>query len=427
MAPVTVRPQDARRGRRFAAALESGGSDLAYLPLTRLAGAMGPALPVSAPTDDFRLALRNRLLAVGTVGVTPAPAIPAATPWRRRLVAASAVLAITTGGAAATAVASTDALPGDRLYQVKRAVEQIQLALAGSELDKAKRYLAIASERLSEVRTLLALNPAAAEDPALVQELRDTLSAASGALAEGAERFFAIFGETADASVLAPLERFLAERTALLSELRGVLPVELLPKQASLVVELETIAARVATVTGRALSAGLTPAVASETLAERPTAAARASRSNADARSEITDLGVDRTMHNIDKQLEEARVKAEQDAAAAAAEREKQHAQMQKDFSKLVEVDLMGDKGRASVGAVEGLDGIGAQPDRSVAAEPGRGTPASSSSAASSMLLSLLPLPEYSLNAPLPGSLTASLDFDNGRMGGKHARITADR
>jgi hypothetical protein len=398
------------------------------LPLTRLATALGPGLPVAAPTDDFRLALRNRLLAVGAVGVTPAPAFTPAAPWRRRLVAASAVLAITTGGAAATAVASADALPGDRLYQVKRAVEQVQLALAGSELDKAKRYLAIASERLSEVRALLQRNPGAAEDPALVQELRDTMSAASGALAEGAERFFAIFGQTADATVLAPLEKFLAERTALLSEIRGVLPAELLPKQESLVGELETIAARVATVTGRALPSSIAPAVATERLrAARPAPAPRASRSQAATRAEFTDLGVDRTMRNIDKQLEEARVKAEKDAAAAAAEREKQHAQMQEDFSKLIEVDLGGDKGKASIGAIEDLDGVGGKQDRTVSSEPVRTTPAGSSSGASAMLMSLLPLPDYSVDAPLPGSLTASLDLSADRLGGKRAHLSADR
>lgn len=426
MAAVTVRPHDLRHARRFAAALEGGGHDVALLQLATLAGAIGPSLTVSAPGDDFRLALRNRLLAVGAVGVTPAPAFVPAVPWRRRLVAASAVLAITTGGVAATAVASTDALPGDRLYQIKRAVEQVQLALAGSELDKAKRYLAIASERLSEVRTLLARNPAAADDPALVQELRDTLSAASASLAEGAERFFALFRQTADAAVLAPLERFLAERTSLMSEIRGVLPIELLPKQDSLIGELEVIAARVATVTGRAVPAtALAPAVASQAItAERPAPVKRATRSQAASRAEITDLGVDRTVHNIDKQLEEARAKAEKDAAAAAAEQEKQHAKMQKDFSKLVEVDLMGDKGSASVGAVEGL---GAQKDSSVSSEPVRGSGAGSSSGASSMLMSLLPLPDYSINAPLPGSLTASLDFSADRLGGKRAHLRADR
>lgn len=413
MAPVTVRPQDVRRARRFAAALEGTGNDAALLPLARLAGAMGPSLAAGTPTDDFRLALRNRLLAVGVVGVTPTPAIAPATPWRRRMVAASAVLAISTGGVAATAVASTDALPGDRLYQVKRAVEQVQLALAGSELDKAKRYLAIASTRLSEVRALLDRNPAAANDPALVQELRDTLSAASDSLAEGAERFFAIFGQTSDASVLAPLEQFLAERTALLNEIRGVLPAELLPKQESLVGELEVIAARVATATGRTAAPALAPTVSSATIIDRPAAPRRASRAQA-TRAELTDLGVDRTMHNIDKQLEEARAKAEKDAATAAAEQEKQHAQMQDGVRKLVEVDLMGDKGSASVGELE--------------AGPALTTPAGSGNGVSSMLLSMLPLPNYSFDTPaVPGSLTASLDFSADRVGGKHARLTADR
>ncbi len=426
MAPVTVRPQDLRRARRFAAALEGGSDDVALVQYARLAGAIGPSLAVGAPAEDFRLALRNRLLAVGAVGVAPVPAFAPATPWRRRLVAAGAVLAISTGGVAATAVASSDALPGDRLYEVKRAVEQVQLALAGSELDKAKQYLTIAATRLAEVQGLLARNPAAADDPALVQELRDTLSAASSSLAEGAERFFAAFSATADATVLAPLEAFLAERGAELAQVRGLLPVELLPKQDSLIGELEVIAARVADATGR--SALPTAAAISSPLAERPGVTARASRTYV-KRAPVT-IDVDKTVHDIDAAVAKAQRDAEKKAAQAAKDAEKQQkqhaemqAQMEQDVSKLVEVELMGEKGAASVGAVDGL-GAG---HKSVSTGGGPTRSAGSNSGADAMLLSLLPLPDYSIDTAIPGSLTAGLDFSADRLGGKRAHLSADR
>lgn len=407
MAPVTVRPQDLRRARQFAAALEAGhgaGSarrEAALHPLVRLAGGLGPKLALGTASDDFRFALRNRLLAVGAVGVAPAPALVPAAPWRRRLVAATAVVAVSTGGAAATAVASSDALPGDRLYEVKRAVEQVQLALAASELDKGKRYLAIAGTRLAEVQELLARNPRAGSNPALVQELRDTLSAASAALAEGSERFFTAFGQTANAAVLAPLEQFLTDRADALTAVRRLLPAELLPKQDSLIGELEVIAARVATVTGH-VSPALSPAAASSPLVvDRPAAPPRASRSY--ARAPVADESkIDRTVRDIDATVAEAHRDAEREAAAAAAEQSKSQAQMRRDVRKLIEVDMVGDNGRASVGTPTHHDAVSAGPAR---ARPGP------TSGAGSMLLNLLPLPENSLDASIPGSLSASLDF----------------
>ncbi|MGQ0467705.1 MAG: DUF5667 domain-containing protein [Sporichthyaceae bacterium] len=406
MGPLTVKPQDPRRARRFAAALEGGAAEAALLPLVRLAGAMGPALPVGTPTEEFRLALRNRIFAVGAIGVAPVPMPVPAAPWRRRLAAASAIVALATGGAAATAVASSDALPGDRLYEVKRAVEQVQLALAGSELDKGKRYLAIAATRMSEVEALLARNPAAAADPALVEELRDTLSAASAALAQGSERLFAAFGETANAEVLAPLEQFLAERAGTLAEVRHMLPAELLPKQDLLIGELEVLAARVATVTGRAPM--LAPAsAASPLVVDRP--APRATRAHA-ARAPMPAV-----VGDLDKAVAEARADAEREAAAAAKERERSHAKMQRDVRGLAGVDLFEDTGRSSVGRPSEQDSVGGSAHSSRAG---------SGAGAGSMLLNLLPLPENTIDA-IAGSLSSGLDFDS--LGGHRLSLLTDR
>ncbi|MGQ0844297.1 MAG: DUF5667 domain-containing protein [Sporichthyaceae bacterium] len=427
---MTVRPQDLRQARRFAVALESGGgsagdgSGAALVPLTRLANGIGQSLAPAAPSEDFRLALRSRLLAVGAVGVAPAPALGSPTPWRRRLVAASAVIAISTGGAAATAVASSDALPGDRLYEVKRAVEQVQLALAGSELDRGKKYLTIAATRMAEVQALLARNPQAAADPALVQELRETLSASSAALAEGSERLFAVFGETANAAVLAPLEQFLAERAAVLSDVRRLLPTELLPKQDSLIDELESLAARVATATGRTspgATPGLAPASASSPLVvDRPTANSRASRAHAKRAPVAAAPALDSTVQDIDRAVAEAKAKADAEAEKAAVEQERRHAKMKRDVRTLVEVDLVGERGSASIGS---LDGVPSEQD-SVSAGPAYAAPSRPSAGAGAgwMLLNLLPVPDYEMSTSVPGSLSASLDLGSHRTAGKRAQ-----
>ncbi len=181
--------------------------------------------------------------------------------------AASVALAISTGGAAATAVASTGALPGDRLYEVKRAVEVVQLALAASDLAKGERYLAIASTRMAEVKGLLHESGGNTADLVLVEELRRTLSDMSDAIAAGSERYFEVYNRTLDVSVLGPLEQFLAQRTEALASVRALLPFELLDAQGSMLVELDRIARRVATATGSTVVNVVTTAPSTLTVA----------------------------------------------------------------------------------------------------------------------------------------------------------------
>lgn len=57
-----------------------------------------------------------------------------------------------------TVYASTDTLPGDVLYPVKRAVEAVQLAVSLSDAGDARLHLAFAARRLDEVAALLEKN-----------------------------------------------------------------------------------------------------------------------------------------------------------------------------------------------------------------------------------------------------------------------------
>jgi hypothetical protein len=402
-----MKPGDRQRAREFAAVLDRVAvADLSMAPWTRVATALSVAGGVVAgPTDEFRLALRQRLLAVGAVA--PAPVLPTAAPWRRRLVAAGAVVAIATGGAAATAVASEHALPGDRLYDVKRAMEHMQLALAHSDVAKGERYLAIASTRLGEVQALLRETDGPTTDPVLIQELRDTMSAMSDALAAGSERFFEVFNRTADASVLAPLEHFLAQRSGALDEVRPLLPAELWQNQDTLVVEMDNIAARVATVTGHTV-AGMPAAQSSM----RPTAfTPRAGRS---ADRDPLRASVTKAVRDIDKAMAEARRNAE--AAAKPQPKSEQQVEVERNVQKLVNIDLFGN-GQASVGSLPG--GVGQR--QSVNATPLEPT------TAAARLFGILPLPFDTFQTAVPGSLSASLDFSDSRGGSKFAHMHVER
>jgi hypothetical protein len=320
------------------------------------------------------------------------------------LVAAGAVVAIATGGAAATAVASEHALPGDRLYDVKRAMETMQLALAHSDVAKGEQYLAIASTRLGEVQALLRETDGPISDPVLIQELRDTMSAMSDALAAGSERFFDVFNRTADATVLAPLEHFLTQRSGMLDEVRPLLPAELWQNQDTLVVEMDNIAARVATVTGHAV-AGISAALQDATPAAFVPRASRAA-----ARDQLR-ASVNKAVRDIDKAVAEARRNAA--TAAKPQPKSEQQAEVERNVQKLVNVDLFGN-GQASVGS---LPGVGRQSVNTTALEP---------TTAAARLFGLLPLPD-SFQTKVLGSLSASLDFSESRGGNKYAHMHVER
>lgn len=401
-------PVQRRRVRQFAAVLESvAGADAQVPGMARLAASFGSVGTIAGPGEDFRVALRERLLAAGAASAVDRRPVAAAA-WRRRLVAAGAVLTIATGGVAATAVASTSALPGDRLYDVKRGVEDVQLALATGDLAKGERYLAIANTRLREVQALLLRNSGQTDNPVLVQELRAALSAMSEAITNGTERFFAAYTHTTNSAVLAPLGEFVDRRTGALGDVRALLPVELLPKQDSLMGELQGIAARVATATGHSAPAGVERSAQAAPVAAVPATVAHASRTHA-GRDDLNHLSsLSRTVNPVDATVEQARRDA---VATTAAQRQPRHQlDVERNMRHLVEADLLEPEGNARFeGAWEDSEYSG---DQSMNAGEWRSADDAGLGSNSVMrLLGMLPAATESIDTSVPGSLTAGLDF----------------
>jgi hypothetical protein len=112
------------------------------------------ALPRRAPDPDFRHRARLRLLQHIQETEQRRPA------WRRLLYGltmpgwasrASAAMIAGAGLMAGVTYASASALPDDQLYGVKRAVEQVQVAMARSDEAKADAYLELADRRAEEI------------------------------------------------------------------------------------------------------------------------------------------------------------------------------------------------------------------------------------------------------------------------------------
>lgn len=107
----------------------------------------------SAKVDErpgFRSDLRSRLLAQ----VGPVATARRSTPWwalriPRFAVAAVAAVAMLFGG---TGLAAAGSLPGDPLFEVKRAAEELALALAFDDETRVQRLADQASARIAELR-----------------------------------------------------------------------------------------------------------------------------------------------------------------------------------------------------------------------------------------------------------------------------------
>ncbi|AJR18088.1 hypothetical protein GUY44_11430 [Pimelobacter simplex] len=168
----------ARGAEEFDALVSSGraGDHEAYADLLELVAALRAVPPVEA-RPEFVSSLRTQLVAAAEREPARADEALAVrlTPRQRRgarerrlaaLVGGFAVVAAT----GSMAMAAQDALPGDVLYPVKRAIENAQTNLQGNGASKAETLIAHAEARLTEVQELTARG---ADDDAISSTLQD--------------------------------------------------------------------------------------------------------------------------------------------------------------------------------------------------------------------------------------------------------------
>ena len=168
-----------RRSDRFAEMLdESTGRrrrhrrselDVELAPLVATAAEASATRAAPEPTDEFKTGLRAMLMATAEregIGVTAdekaAQAASRAAMSAKTTVVkqvrtpssgrarAAVIIGVMAGALLLSGVsaASTNALPGNPLYQVKRTNERAQLALAGSDASRGRLYLDFAAGRL---------------------------------------------------------------------------------------------------------------------------------------------------------------------------------------------------------------------------------------------------------------------------------------
>lgn len=149
-----------RRADELELALTSAGprpgGELALVARLRAVGEATAEL--GTPSEEFRAALRTRLMAVAAVqgvGVqAAAPAARRAVSWRQR--AGTVAAGVLAGAVAVTgvSVAASQSVPGDPFYGVKRTSEDVQVWFAGGTAGQGRRHLQHAATRLAELRQL---------------------------------------------------------------------------------------------------------------------------------------------------------------------------------------------------------------------------------------------------------------------------------
>jgi hypothetical protein len=129
------------------------------------------------------------------------------------------------GGVAA---ASSDALPGDSLYGLKRGIEDFKLGLAGDDDERGRAHLDQASTRLNEARRLLDRGRGGQLDHESLTEIRRTLSGMRYDASEGHRLLSAVYERNPDSlGPIQALSAFSHSHRETWGAIRDKLPVQL--------------------------------------------------------------------------------------------------------------------------------------------------------------------------------------------------------
>lgn len=125
------------------------------------------------------------------------------------------------------AAASSDALPGDSLYPLKRGMEDISRGMASNDADRGEAYLDQASTRLNEARRLMERGRSGSMDHESIGEVRRALDGMTHDATEGHRLLHTAYERDGAIGPIQTLETFSRSHRATWSSLRDRLPFQL--------------------------------------------------------------------------------------------------------------------------------------------------------------------------------------------------------
>ncbi|MGK5530081.1 DUF5667 domain-containing protein [Streptomyces sp. URMC 129] len=143
------------------------------------------------------------------------------------LAAGGLTMGVAAGAFGGVAAASTDALPGDTLYGLKRGMEDLRLDFTSGDVDRGRVYLDHASTRLNEARRLLERTRAGLLDPEELEDVRKALSSMRDDASEGHRLLTQAHQADGSIDPLESLSAFADRHREAWAQLRYQLPFEL--------------------------------------------------------------------------------------------------------------------------------------------------------------------------------------------------------
>lgn len=143
------------------------------------------------------------------------------------LAAGGLTVGVAAGAFGGVAAASSDALPGDSLYGLKRGMEDIKLGLAHGDSDRGELYLDQASTRLSEARRLMERGRSGQLDHESLGEIRRALSGMQHDASEGHRLLHEAYERDGSLGPIQALSAFSQSHRQAWGALRDRLPVQL--------------------------------------------------------------------------------------------------------------------------------------------------------------------------------------------------------
>ncbi|MFE4670387.1 DUF5667 domain-containing protein [Streptomyces sp. NPDC056716] len=144
------------------------------------------------------------------------------------LTAGGLSVSVAAGAFGGVAAASTDALPGDSLYGLKRGIEDFKRGLADGDDERGQAYLDQASTRLNEARRLMERGRSGPLDHESLGEIRRALSGMTHDATEGQRLLTAVYERDPDSlGPIQALSSFSQSHRETWGALRDKLPVQL--------------------------------------------------------------------------------------------------------------------------------------------------------------------------------------------------------
>ncbi|MGW1895508.1 DUF5667 domain-containing protein [Streptomyces sp. NPDC002004] len=145
----------------------------------------------------------------------------------KSIAAGGLTVGVAAGAFGGVAAASSQALPGDSLYGLKRGMEDLKLGMADGDSDRGQIYLDQASTRLNEARRLMERGRSGHLDHESVTEVRRALSGMQHDATEGHRLLHAAYERDGSLGPIQALSAFAQSHREAWGALRDRLPVQL--------------------------------------------------------------------------------------------------------------------------------------------------------------------------------------------------------